>query len=349
MKKPKPTKTPETQTARRTAALHCAAKPFFQVATSNRSAQEVEMLFPKRDCRFQWKCETRWQAEGESTNRTARRSQHGIVFIYSDYRSTVRYHCCMKDSAALSATPSQWLRLYTSAPYGCSYLATEKARMQVLDPQATADTTIYAKLIEQGFRRSGLSIYRPACAHCQRCLPLRVPVDRFTPNRSQRRAIQQHAALQVRLLPLVFQPEHYALYQQYQQQRHADCVADNAPENGEQEYRDFILASPVDSFLAEFRTSTELLKIVALIDRLPHALSAVYTFYANDPGASYGTYAILWQIAQTRYWELPHLHLGYWIENSVKMHYKSRFRPCEVLNKGSWHSLKHEGRCMKMQ
>ena len=46
MKKPKPTKTPETQTARCT-ALHCAAKPFFQVATSNRSAQEVEMPFPK--------------------------------------------------------------------------------------------------------------------------------------------------------------------------------------------------------------------------------------------------------------------------------------------------------------
>ena len=106
----------------------------------------------------------------------------------------------MKDSATPFAAPSQWLRLYTSAPYDCSYLPAEKARMQVLDPQATADTAIYAELIEQGFRRSGLSIYRPACPHCQRCLPLRVPVNRFTPNRSQRRAIQQHAALQVRLL-----------------------------------------------------------------------------------------------------------------------------------------------------
>ena len=248
----------------------------------------------------------------------------------------------MKDSATPFAAPSQWLRLYTSAPYDCSYLPAEKARMQVLDPQATADTAIYAELIEQGFRRSGLSIYRPACPHCQRCLPLRVPVNRFTPNRSQRRAIQQHAALQVRLLPLVFQPEHYALYQQYQQQRHADCVADNAPENGEQEYRDFILASPVDSFLAEFRTPAGQLKIVALTDCLPRALSAVYTFYANNPGASYGTYAILWQIAQARYWGLPHLHLGYWIENSAKMHYKSRFQPYEVLDQGGWHSLKQE-------
>ena len=40
---------------------------------------------------------------------------------------------------------------------------------------------------------------------------------------------------------------------------------------------------------------------------------------------------------------LPHLHLGYWIENSPKMHYKSRFRPCEVLDHGGWHSLKQEG------
>ena len=251
----------------------------------------------------------------------------------------------MKDSAASSSAPSQWLRLYTSAPYACSYLAAEKARMQVLDPQATADTAIYAELIEQGFRRSGLSIYRPACAHCQRCLPLRVPVDRFIPNRSQRRAIQQHAALQVRLLPRVFQPEHYTLYQQYQQQRHADCVADHASENSEQEYRDFILASPVDSFLAEFRTPAGQLKIVALIDRLPRALSAVYTFYANDPGASYGTYAILWQITQTRYWRLPHLYLGYWIENSAKMQYKSRFQPCEVLHQSGWRSLKKSSMC----
>ena len=48
--------------------------------------------------------------------------------------------------------------------------------------------------------------YRPYCDGCQACVPLRVPVAQFKPNRSQRRSQAQHGQLQTRVLKLCFIP-----------------------------------------------------------------------------------------------------------------------------------------------
>ena len=55
--------------------------------------------------------------------------------------------------------------------------------------------------------------------------------------------------------------------------------------------------------------------------------------------AGLGTFNILWQIEQCRRLGLEHLYLGYWIEESPKMAYKSLFRPLEALRDGRWEPL----------
>jgi arginyl-tRNA--protein-N-Asp/Glu arginylyltransferase len=63
----------------------------------------------------------------------------------------------------------------------------------------------------------------------------------------------------------------------------------------------------------------------------------VYSFYDPDEQfRSIGSYMILEHIEYARRLGLPYLYLGYWIEGSRKMSYKSRFSPQERLGADGW-------------
>jgi leucyl-tRNA---protein transferase len=235
--------------------------------------------------------------------------------------------------------PLQKLQFYVTTPYPCGYIAKNRAQSLIASPHHLVDAEVYSELIQQGFRRSGKFAYRPHCEHCNKCVPVRIVLDQFIPTRSQKRAYKQHSDLTANILPLGFHQAHVELYSAYQALRHAteDVMSQNTDSSEEEQYRQFLCQSNVDSLMIEFKDAQNQVKIVSVIDTVKDGHSAVYTFYdAIETKSSFGTYAIMWLIDWTKSLNLPYVYLGYWIAESQKMAYKEKFNRQEKLIDGEW-------------
>ncbi len=223
--------------------------------------------------------------------------------------------------------------LNLTAAHECSYLDDQAAQSLIVDHSCSLNTEIYAQLIEQGFRRSGDQVYRPYCPQCSACIPVRLAVEQFKPNRRQKRCFTKNSQLHVEVKPAVFEWAHYEMYMNYQMARHEGGDMANAEP---QDYLEFLGSTWCDTQFVEFSIDNEL-AAVAVIDEFDNALSAVYTFF--DPkfsSASLGVYAVLWQIEQARHLKKEFLYLGYWIKACQKMSYKDDYQPLQILVDGQW-------------
>lgn len=227
------------------------------------------------------------------------------------------------------------LHFFSTPEHACSYIAGNKAKTLFVDPHAYISTNAFSQLSDLGFRRSGKHIYRPHCGQCQACISVRIPVDGFVAKKTQRRIFNKNQDLTVRKVRPHYADHYFQLYASYINHRHSD--GDMYPPTREQ-FVSFLVEGEQFCEFVEFYLGEKLLAL-AVTDHLTHGLSATYTFYDPCPefySRSLGTYAILWQIAETQRLGLDYLYLGYWVQACQKMRYKIAYRPIEMLMDGRW-------------
>ena len=182
---------------------------------------------------------------------------------------------------SVSSDQDKPLDFYLTPPHPCSYLDRNDAQTLFADPRRIITSASYQHLSDQGFRRSGAHLYRPRCNHCSACIAVRVPVQSFRANRTQRRALKRNDELRISVEPAQFTQRYFHVYERYISMRHAD--GDMYPAT-EDQFKSFLLSAWADTLFVCAYEGDRLLS-VAVMDRLNDGLSAVYTFFEPNESA----------------------------------------------------------------
>jgi len=217
----------------------------------------------------------------------------------------------------------------------CGYLSQQQERLLVAvtdgNPPMTAE--LYEHLLEHGFRRSHNDVYRPYCRLCQACQSLRVLAPEFSPSRSQRRVINKNSDLTQRIVTKP-QPDYDQLFCRFIELRHKDGAMYPPDPDSFWHWCD---CDWMQTQFVEWRDLNDKLIMVSVIDTLPNALSAMYTFFEPDHDKrSPGTFSILALIELCQQQNKDYLYLGYQIDACNKMNYKAKFTPNERLIGNQW-------------
>ncbi|WP_373499961.1 arginyltransferase [Desulfococcus sp.] len=219
----------------------------------------------------------------------------------------------------------------TEDPRACSYLPGETASLEYRIIEAATDRTCQM-LVSRGWRRFGISFFRPACENCAECRGIRVVVEGFRPSKSQRRCLKRNEKIKAVLQRPGITREHIRLYNAY----HADMSRRRGWPDRPIDAGDYIesLIMGAGDFGHEIRYyEGPRLVGVGLVDILSEGVSSVY-FYHDPVWRRHGpgTFSILREIRLAKELRKPHLYLGYCIRENPSMSYKSRFRPHEILD-----------------
>jgi leucyl-tRNA---protein transferase len=186
-----------------------------------------------------------------------------------------------------------------------------------------------------GWRRFGFSLFKPECLTCSKCQSLRVDVNQYRPNQSQKRAWNRNEE-DVRVtvgLPSVssVKLELYDKFHKYQAGHRG------WPTRAQEAAADYLESFVDNPFVTQewcYFLGKRLIG-VGYVDHLPIGLSAIYFYYDPDlRDRSLGTFNVMSVIAAAREQNLPHVYLGYYVEGCLSLEYKKKFRPNEIFSGG---------------
>ena len=216
----------------------------------------------------------------------------------------------------------------------CPYLDARVARLPMRLPTRPLTPAEFSERLHAGDRRQGLVLYRPDCPDCRACEAIRLDVESFRPNKTQRRVHRRgQQVFAVDFGEPTLSRDKVALYNKHKVGRDLMGEGDPIDETG---YGAFLVDSCTESFEIRYHIDRRLVG-VAIVDRGSDALSAVYTYF--DPAVSKyspGVFSILEQLELCKHWGLRWLYLGLYVSQCPSMAYKSRYLPHERLVDGRW-------------
>ena len=237
--------------------------------------------------------------------------------------------------------PFRFPRFFVTSPSPCPYLPGRQERKVFTELRGPHATELNDALGRIGFRRSQGVAYRPTCVDCQACVSVRVVAGEFKPNASQRKLMRRHADIDVSMCKPWTTEEQFTLLRRYLKTRHP---GGGMAQMDELDFADMVEQTPVKTQIIEYREPSVDGRLGTLIgacltDIQADGLSMVYSFFETDHEArpGLGTFIILDHIRRAAEAGLPYVYLGYWVEGSPRMQYKTRFRPIERLSAGGWH------------
>ena len=227
------------------------------------------------------------------------------------------------------------LKQFTTGPDPCPYLPDRAATLEHVAVSQLSPGE-YEDLMNRGWRKFGPMLFRPVCASCRECRPLRIPVAEFAPSRSQQRNWRKNADLEVRLAPPSVDAARLDLYRRYQ----AGQAAAKGWPDGERSAASYafqFVQNPLPSVEVSLWEG-EALRAVVLTDLTPRCVSAVYHFHDPDCRArGLGTYALLHVIELAGRLQKPWVYFGFYVAGCASMRYKTHFQPHEILQpNGVW-------------
>ena len=235
----------------------------------------------------------------------------------------------------------QPLFTFVTPPARCGYLPEQKWQLRY-DIVGELTPAEYLQRMKDGWRRFGFSLFRPECPSCRACQVIRVPVDRFRMNTSQKRAKQRNAnEIRIEIGEPIVTDEKLQLYDRY----HAfQAEAKGWPERDPESPGDYVesfVANPIPTEEWCYYLGDTLVG-VGYVDVVPEGLSAIYFYYEPElRDRSLGTFNVISIIESVQARKRPHLYLGFYVEGCRSLAYKANFRPNELRDPdGIWHDFR---------
>jgi len=214
-----------------------------------------------------------------------------------------------------------------SPPSKCPYIKGEEFTQEYFFA-TELDKNELDIILENGWRKFGRFYFRPKCSNCQKCLPLRVLVNKVNFSKGQRKILKKNQDLIISKEPLIFKEEYYKIYIQHNERFNS---SKDTPEE-RNEFIDGFFSQSCSSFILTYSLGEEVIAW-GILDEGDSGISSVYfAFNPEYSDRSLGHFGALTEINYAKENSYDYYYLGYYVESNPSMAYKASYKPHQLLN-----------------